>query len=53
MFTPVKQAPVPVTDATTEGDALHETHELECTLQKSEGNWLLTEVTMVEVLKNS
>jgi hypothetical protein len=40
-----------VTGTTTDGDAFNEVHELECTLQKIEGNWLLTEVTVVEVLK--
>jgi hypothetical protein len=39
------------TGISTEGDAFEETHELECILQKIEGNWLLTEVTVVEVLK--
>jgi len=40
-----------VTGTATEGDAFNEVHELECILQKSEGNWLVTEVTVVEVLK--
>ena len=40
-----------VTGTTTEGDAFNETHELTCNLQKIEGNWLVTEVTVVEVLK--
>jgi len=40
-----------VTGTSTEGDALNEIHELQCTLQKSEGSWLMTEVTVVEVLK--
>jgi hypothetical protein len=40
-----------VTGTTTEGEAFAETHELECTLQNIEGSWLLTEVTVVEVLQ--
>jgi hypothetical protein len=40
-----------LTGFTTEGDAIEETHELECTLQKIEGSWLFTEVEVVEVLK--
>jgi hypothetical protein len=40
-----------VTGTTTEGDAFNEVHELECTLQKIEGSWLLTAVEVVEVLK--
>ena len=40
-----------LTGITTEGDAIDETHELECTLQKIEGTWLFTEVKVVEVLK--
>jgi hypothetical protein len=39
------------TGFTTEGDAIEETHELECTLQKIEDAWLFTEVEVVEVLK--
>ncbi len=35
----------------TEGDAIDETHELECTLQKIKDNWLFTDVEVVEVLK--
>ena len=53
----VKQAPatitttVIVTGTSTDSDDLNEIHELTCNLQKIEGNWLLTGVTVVEVLK--
>lgn len=40
-----------LTGITIEGDAIEETHELECTLQKIEDSWLFTEVEVVEVLK--
>jgi ketosteroid isomerase-like protein len=33
------------------GDAINETHEVECVLKKTDGRWLLEEVTVVQVLE--
>jgi hypothetical protein len=49
--TAIVSATATVNGITTDGDDFNEVHELECALQKIEGNWLLTGVTVVEVLK--
>lgn len=40
-----------LTGSATDGEAIEETHEIECVLQKTEGDWLISEVEVVEVLK--
>lgn len=40
-----------LTGSATDGDAVDETHELECILQKIDDVWLIREVEVVEVLK--
>ncbi len=33
------------------GETIHEAHEIDCSLEKKENEWLLTKVELVEVLK--
>lgn len=40
-----------LTGTTKMGESIHETHEVECTLRKSEDKWLFTDCGVVEVLK--
>jgi len=40
-----------LTGTTKMGESIHETHEVECTLRKSEDKWLFTDCEVVEVLK--
>ncbi len=42
---------VRITGTLKDGDSVSETHEVECTLQKTHGKWLFSQVTVVEVLK--
>jgi hypothetical protein len=45
------KATVRITGILQDGDSVSETHEVRCTLQKVQGKWLFSQVTVVEVLK--
>jgi len=49
--TALVEATVRLTGKTKEGDDVAETHEITCTLKKSEGEWRFTRIKLVEVLK--
>ena len=40
-----------LTGTSPEDESIHETHEIECALQKIEGTWVFTEFEVVDVLK--
>ncbi len=40
-----------ITGTLNEGDHVSETHEVKCVMKKTDGKWLLTHVTVVQVLK--
>lgn len=45
------KATVRVQGTSKDGDAINETHELKCDLIKQDGRWLLSRITLVQVLK--
>jgi hypothetical protein len=40
-----------ITGTTREGEKVSETHEVQCSLRKTDGTWRLTHVTVVQVLQ--